>query len=138
MSNFRIAGQSLIKENCHYSRTSNDIDMKLRPVTKLGKINKKSSKEITMTSFRKIVTSSQFFRFVANLEQSGSRISNAQSVKLTFSLIVTFYLTKMKTKLKGNFTFFLAPPQDKTVKSPPRLELRKSMFKWYPNSKVSL
>ena len=39
ISDFRISGQSLTKENCHNSRTSDDIDMKLGPVTKLGKRN---------------------------------------------------------------------------------------------------
>ena len=34
---FQISGQTLINENCHKSRTINDIDMKLRPVTKLEK-----------------------------------------------------------------------------------------------------
>ena len=29
ISDFRISGQSLIKGNCHNSRTSDDIDMKL-------------------------------------------------------------------------------------------------------------
>ena len=38
-------GQSLIKVNCHNSRTSYDIDMKLGPVTKLDKRNKKMSKK---------------------------------------------------------------------------------------------
>ena len=42
-SNFRIFGQSIIKENFHNSRTSDDIDMKLRPVTKLHSRNKKTS-----------------------------------------------------------------------------------------------
>ena len=37
ISDFRISGQSFIKENCHNSRTSDDIDMKLGPVTKLDK-----------------------------------------------------------------------------------------------------
>ena len=37
--------QSLIKENCHNSRTSDDIDMKLGPVTTLDKINKTTSKK---------------------------------------------------------------------------------------------
>ena len=37
---FRISGQSFIKNNCHNSRTSDDIDMKLGPVTKLDKSNK--------------------------------------------------------------------------------------------------
>ena len=42
----RISGQSLIKENCHNSRTSDDIDIKLGPVTKLDKRNKTMSKKI--------------------------------------------------------------------------------------------
>ena len=40
ISDFRISSQSLIKENCHNSRTSDDIDMKLGTVTKLDKRNK--------------------------------------------------------------------------------------------------
>ena len=44
ISDFRISGQSLIKENCHNSRTSDDIGMKLGPVTKLDKRNKTTSK----------------------------------------------------------------------------------------------
>ena len=46
ISDFRISGQSLIKENCHNSRTSDGIDMKLGPVTKLDKKNKTTSKKI--------------------------------------------------------------------------------------------
>ena len=46
ISNFRISGQSLIKENCHNSKTSDDIDMKLGTVTKLDKRNKATSKKI--------------------------------------------------------------------------------------------
>ena len=38
ISDFLISGQSLIKENCHISRTIDDIDMKLG----LGKRNKTS------------------------------------------------------------------------------------------------
>ena len=45
ISDFRISGQSLIKENYHNSRTSDDIDMKLGPVTKLDKRNKTTSKK---------------------------------------------------------------------------------------------
>ena len=44
ISDFRIYDQSLIKENCHNSRISDDIDMKLGPVIKLDKRNKKPSK----------------------------------------------------------------------------------------------
>ena len=45
ISNFRISGQSLIKENCHNSRTSNNIDWKPGPVTKFDKRNKGISKK---------------------------------------------------------------------------------------------
>ena len=41
---FQISGQSLINENCYDSQTSNDIDMKLGPVTKLDRRNMASSK----------------------------------------------------------------------------------------------
>ena len=41
---FRISVQSLIKENCYNSRTSDDIEMKLRPVTKRDNRNKTRSK----------------------------------------------------------------------------------------------
>ena len=47
-----------------------------------------------MTSCREIVTSLRFFQFTANLEQSGSQIPDAYSVKLMFSL------QKLKTELK--------------------------------------
>ena len=43
---FRISGQSLIKENCCNSKTSNNIDMKVRPVTKIDKKNMTVSKRI--------------------------------------------------------------------------------------------
>ena len=44
-SNFRISGLSLIKRNCRNSRTSDDIDKRLGPVTKLDKRNKTTSKK---------------------------------------------------------------------------------------------
>ena len=43
ISDFQISGQSLIKENCHNSRTSDDTDMKLGPVTKPDNRNKTTS-----------------------------------------------------------------------------------------------
>ena len=98
ISDFRISGQSLIKINCHISRTSDDIDMKLRQVTKLNTRNKATSKKMMITSCQKIVTSLPLFQFTANLEQS------TQSVKLTFSLIVTFYLTKTESRNKISLT----------------------------------
>ena len=45
MSNFQISRQSLIKRNCHESRTSDYIGMKHGPVTKLDKRKKTTSKK---------------------------------------------------------------------------------------------
>ena len=65
ISNFQISDQSLIKENCCNSRTSDDIDMKLGPVTKLDKRNKITLKKLAMSSCQKIVKSLSFFQFTA-------------------------------------------------------------------------
>ena len=45
ISDFWISDQFFIKENCHNSRTSNAIDMKLGPVTKIDKRNTATSKK---------------------------------------------------------------------------------------------
>ena len=45
ISDFRIPGQPFIKENCHNSRTSHDIDMKLGPVTKTDNGNTSTSRK---------------------------------------------------------------------------------------------
>ena len=45
ISIFRISGQFLIWDNCHNSRISSDIDMKLGPVTKLHKKDSAMSKK---------------------------------------------------------------------------------------------
>ena len=50
ISDFGIFGQSLIKENCHNSRTSNDVNMKFGPVTKRDKRNKTPSKKYNVMS----------------------------------------------------------------------------------------
>ena len=78
--------------------------MKLGPVTKLDKRDKTGQKNLKMTSCRQIVTSLSFFRFMVNLQQSGSQIPDAQSVKLAFSSIVTFYLTKTEYRTKKSLT----------------------------------
>ena len=75
--------------------------MKLGAVTKVDRRNKITSKKLTMTSCQKIVTSLSFFGFLANLEQSGGRIPDTESAKVMFSVIVTFFLQKLKTELKN-------------------------------------
>ena len=49
-----------------------------------------------------ILTSLLLFQFITNLEQSGSRILDTWSA--TFSLIITFYLTKTENKIKKSPT----------------------------------
>ena len=61
--------------------------MKLGPVIKIDKRNKKLSKKSTMASYREIVMSlCFFFQFLADLEQSGSQIPDASSAKLRIFL----------------------------------------------------
>ena len=70
---------------------------------------KQSQKNLTVTSCRKIVTSLPFFQFTANLEQSRSRILDVKTymLKLTFSSIATFYLTKIENRAKRSLTLLL-------------------------------
>ena len=53
ISNLWISGQSIINKNCHNSRIRNDIQMKLKLVTKLGKRN---TATLTMTNYQQILT----------------------------------------------------------------------------------
>ena len=80
--------------------------MKLGPVTKLDKRNTAPSKNfddgIMSTNCDVIV----FFRFMANLQPSGSRTSDSWSTKLTFSLTITFHLTKIENRTKKSLTQF--------------------------------
>ena len=72
--------------------------MKLGPVTKLEKRNKIMSQQLKIPSCQQSMTSLSFLQFMANLELSESRILDGESVKLTFSLIVTSYLTKTENR----------------------------------------
>ena len=78
--------------------------MELEPVTKLDKRNKTTSKKLTLTPCRKIMTSFSFFGFLTNLEQSGGRIPDTESAKVMFSVIVTFCLTKTENRTKKSLT----------------------------------
>ena len=95
---FRKTGQSLENEICHNSRTSNGIDMKLKPVSELQRETQQCQKKLTVTSCREIVTSSSFFGFMTNL------FPGAGSVILVFLLLVTFYLTKTEKITKKYLT----------------------------------
>ena len=62
------------KENYHNSTTNNDVDMKLGPVPKLDKTKKIISKSFDDDVIQQNVSSLWFFRFIANLGPSRSRI----------------------------------------------------------------
>ena len=70
----------------------------------LTRTTKKAFKKLAVTSCQQIVTSLSIFQFMTNLEQSGSRTQDAQSVKLKFSLILTFYLAKIADRTKTSLT----------------------------------
>ena len=89
-----------LNKNCQNSRASNDVDMKLGPVNKLNKRKTATLKNLMTTSCQQIMTSPSFLQFMADLEHSRSRILHARSIYLTFSLIVTFYLTKIENRIK--------------------------------------
>ena len=92
ISGFRISIQSLIKENCHNSRTNDDVEIKLGPATRVDKINKTTNKifgDDLMSEDCDVNTI-----FTTNLGKSGSRIRDAEPGKLIFLLIITLYLTK--------------------------------------------
>ena len=73
--------------------------MKLGSVTKLDKRNK-NPLNLMMTSFRKIITSFSFFPVYWRFRV----IRIPWSIKLIFSLIVTFYLTKTEDITKISAT----------------------------------
>ena len=104
ISDFRIPDQSCKNENYHDYITTHDNDMKVGPVTAIEKKNAATTKKLTMTSCWQIVTSLSFARFMANLQSSGSPISDTWSVKLTFPLTVTVYLTKPGNRTKKSPT----------------------------------
>ena len=95
-SDFRISGQSLIKENCHNSTTTDDIDMKLGPVTKLHKRYKKCHKNLTMASCQ---------------QNCGVIVIFLIYGQFGVILIATFILRKTENR---------NPPHSKPLKSPPR------------------
>ena len=58
--------------------------MKLGPVTKLDKRNKTRSTKFDVDVLPENLTSLSLFGFLTNLEQSGGRIPDTESVKVIF------------------------------------------------------
>ena len=74
--------------------------MKLGPVTKRDKKNKTTSKNFDDHVMSRNCDVIVIFLFLANLEQPAGRISDRESVKVMFSVIVTLCLTKTENKTK--------------------------------------
>ena len=87
ISDFWFSDQSLINKNCHNLRTSNDIDMKLGPVTNFDKRNKTMLKNLIMMLCRYSTRSASFFQFMTDFEQSRSLILNALFIFININLL---------------------------------------------------
>ena len=97
-------GQLLIKENCHNSRTSDDVEIKLRPATKPDKRNKTTSKQFD--DYIKSGNCDEIVIFFNLRPICSNRSPDALSVKLMVLLIVTFYLTRKENGTKKSLTQF--------------------------------
>ena len=86
-----------INENCYNSRSSNDIDMKFRPVTKLDKRNKTTSKRFDDGVVSANCDVFLIFHFSADLKQSGNRYWDTWFIILEFSSVAVLYLTKIES-----------------------------------------
>ena len=78
--------------------------MKLGPVIKDGKKKISTSKKFADDIMSKNCNLIVFFQYITNLQPSGSQILDTWSIKLTFSLIITFYLTEPENRTKKSFT----------------------------------
>ena len=101
ISNFQISGQSIIKENCHNSRPSDDIHKKLGPVNKLDKRNKTTPKKLDDAVMSENCNVIAVFpidgQFGAIRKPDLGRIV----LRAMFLLIVNFYLTKTENRTKN-------------------------------------
>ena len=103
ISDFQISGEFLIKENYYNSRTSNDTDTKLGPVTKLDKINKTKFKkfddDVMSENCDVIVSFFDIWQIWSNPEAGVFKTYVFISSNHT---VVTFYLKKnLKIELKN-------------------------------------
>ena len=92
-----------MNKNCHNFRTSHVFDTKHGPVTKRNRRNTATSKKIdddVLSANCDVI----YFPFMANLHPSKSRISDPWSIKLIFSLTITFYLSKTENRTEKFLT----------------------------------
>ena len=70
-----------MKENCHNSRTGDDIDIKLGEVTKLDKRNETTSKKFDDDVMSENCEVIVIFWIFNQFEKSRGRVSNRESAK---------------------------------------------------------
>ena len=104
ISDFRISGQSLIKENCYNSRTCDDIDIKLGSVPKPDKRNKTKSKKFDDDVISENCGVIVIFRILGQFGAAWRPDWDTESAEVMFSVIVTFCLTKAKNRTKKSLT----------------------------------
>ena len=78
--------------------------MKLGPITKSYKIKKQCQRKLDDDIMSVNCDVIVVFSIYGQSGATGSRIPDAQIVKLTFSLIVTFYPTKTANRIKRSLT----------------------------------
>ena len=104
ISDFPISGQSLIKEICHNSRTSDDVYMKLGLVPKLDKRNKATSKKIDGDVVSASCDVIVIFLIYGKFGAIGKSISGCIVCKTYIFIKKAFYLTKTENRTKKSLT----------------------------------
>ena len=107
-----ISGQSLIKGNCHNSRPSNDIDLKLGPVTRLDRRNKRTSGkfdyEVMSENCDIIVIFPIYGQFGAIWKPDSGRIVCKMNILINSNLLSWKRQTELKRLQHSSYTIDLS------------------------------
>ena len=110
ISDSRISGQSFINENCHNSRTSHDIDIKLGLVPKLDKKNTSTSKrfddDVMPANYDVIVFFPIYGQFAA-IRKPDSRHRAYKTYIFISSNLVSFRTWKQNWKISNTAAILL-------------------------------
>ena len=104
ISDFRISGKCLIKENCPNSGTLYDIDMKLESVTKIDKRNtvlsKKFGNDVMLLNYDIIIMLPIYDHFGAIQKPDSGRMVYKTCIFINSNLFLVIF-QKLKTELKN-------------------------------------
>ena len=104
ISDFRISGKCLIKENCPNSGTLYDIDMKLESVTKIDKRNtvllKKIGNDVMLLNCDIIIMLPIYDHFGAIQKTDSGRMVYRTCIFINSNLFLVIF-QKLKTELKN-------------------------------------